>query len=80
MTTAQPTPAPITPDLQCQHGTLTTKRYRRMIEESILTRDDRVELIKGEMLQMPPTGMDHTWGITRYNRILISRCSDNFTL
>ena len=80
MTTAQPAPTPRAPHLERQHGTLSSEQYRRMIEESILTKEDRVELIQGEMLLMPPTGKDHTWGITRYTRMFLSRCRDNFTL
>ena len=32
----------------------TVKEYHHMIEAGILTKDDKVELIRGEIVQMPP--------------------------
>ena len=33
--------------------------YHRMIEAGILTSDDRVELIEGDLIEMAPTGPEH---------------------
>jgi len=38
---------------------ISVERYQRMIVTGVLTRDDRVELIEGEMFDMAPTGSRH---------------------
>ena len=38
---------------------LTVEGYRQMAEAGILGEDDRVELIEGELIQMPPIGAKH---------------------
>ena len=43
----------------------TVKDYYRMGKAGILTQDDRVELIEGEILQMPPIGSPHASGVKR---------------
>ena len=37
----------------------TLDEYHRLGQVGILTEDDRVELIEGEIIQMPPIGSDH---------------------
>jgi len=46
----------------------TVKDYYRMLEAGILTKDDRVELINGEIRTMSPKGPKHSSGNTRANR------------
>jgi Uma2 family endonuclease len=43
----------------------TVDEYQRMIETGILTEDDRVELIKGEVVKMPSIGPDHAACVAR---------------
>jgi Uma2 family endonuclease len=50
--------------------------YHRMIEEGILTEDDRVELIEGEIIEMCAIGKPHAMCVNRLNRIFNSRASD----
>jgi Uma2 family endonuclease len=41
----------------------TREEYYKMAESNILAPDERVELIEGEILQMPPQGPSHSTGI-----------------
>jgi len=46
--------------VQLQRRLFTTDEYFRMVEAGILGEDDRVELIEGEIVEMPPTGDYHS--------------------
>ena len=50
----------------------TVGEYFRMVEAGVLKPKERVELIEGEILVMPPMGHRHFGGIMRYNRIFAS--------
>jgi Uma2 family endonuclease len=43
----------------------TTKDFHRMVEAGILHEDDRVELLHGEIVDMPPIGPGHASGVKR---------------
>src|SRR6266540_1525447 len=43
--------------------------YHRMGEAGILTEDDRVELIEGEIIEMPPIGSHHGGLVKRLNLV-----------
>lgn len=49
----------------------TVEQYHQMIESRILTEDDRVELIQGEILQMSPVGRRHAACVDRLVEFLI---------
>ena len=51
----------------------TTTEYHRMIEVGILTEDDRVELIDGEIIEMAPIGPRHTACVKRLAAFLIRK-------
>jgi Uma2 family endonuclease len=43
----------------------TAKDFHRMVEAGILREDDRVELLHGEIVDMPPIGPGHASGVNR---------------
>lgn len=44
--------------------------YHRMLEVGLLTENDRVELIEGEIVEMNPIGVAHMSAVTTLNRLL----------
>ena len=51
----------------------TVKEYNRMIESGIFPETDRVELIRGEILQMAAIGRRHAAHVKRINELFILR-------
>lgn len=56
--------------VQLQRHTFTVSDYHRMLEAGILTEDDRVELICGEIIAMAPIGTRHATCVNGLNEIL----------
>lgn len=50
---------------------LDVHEYHRMGEAGILTDDDRVELIQGELVQMSPIGWGHSGTVNALTRLLV---------
>lgn len=55
----------------------TVEDYHRMGEAGIIDRDDRVELIDGEIVEMTPNGSRHASKVSRLNRLLVRRVGDD---
>ncbi len=55
---------------------LTVDEYHRMGEAGILTEDDRVELIEGELVAMAPIGSEHIATSNALNRLLVLAVGD----
>ena len=63
---ATPSPQPITVDA-----------YDRMIEDGLLTADDRVELIEGAIVEMSPIGVPHATCVNNLTRFFARRAPDD---
>jgi Uma2 family endonuclease len=55
---------------------LTVDEYHRMGEVGILTEDDRVELIEGELVAMAPIGSEHVAATNALTRLLVLAVGD----
>lgn len=54
----------------------TVDEYHRMGESGLLTEDDRVELIEGEIIEMAPIGSVHASRLSRLTRLLVHRVGE----
>jgi Uma2 family endonuclease len=54
----------------------TVKQYHQMAQAGILTEDDRVELIRGEIVEMSAVGRRHAACVRRLIRLFSQRLSD----
>jgi Uma2 family endonuclease len=54
----------------------TVHEYHKMGEAGILTEDDRVELIEGEIVVMPPIGEGHFGNVNRFTSLFVRKFSD----
>lgn len=52
--------------------------FHRMVEVGILSEDDRVELLEGVLVAMPPMGEPHAWSIQELNRIITRALPDGY--
>lgn len=59
--------------VQLQRHTFTVDEYHKMLEAGVLTEDDRLELICGEIVEMAPIGSRHMAHVNRIARILGDR-------
>ncbi len=59
--------------VQVSRRRFTVDEYHRMLEAGILTEDDRVELIEGEIVEMTPIGPRHAACVDRLNALLTAR-------
>src|SRR5688572_21734251 len=55
----------------------TVDEYYQMGAAGILKADERVELSEGEIVQMPPIGSPHAWGVNRLARFFSRTVGDS---
>ncbi len=65
---------------QPQRHPFSVADYVRMTEAGILAEDDRVELIEGDVVHMPPVGSQHAAPVKRLNLFLGRRVGDRALL
>jgi Uma2 family endonuclease len=66
--------------IEPSHRRFTVRDYHRMAEVGILTEDDRVELVDGEIVQMTPIGGRHVACVNRLTRLLIRHTGEDATV
>jgi hypothetical protein len=59
--------------VEFRHRPITVEEYYRMLESEILRPDERVELIEGDLIAMPPIGPDHEYSTTECGYEFIAR-------
>ncbi len=55
----------------------TVEQYHKMVESGILCENDRVELIRGEIVEMSPIGRRHAACVKRLNRLFYRKLGDS---
>ena len=63
-----------------QRRRLTVDDFANMCAAGILTADDRVELIDGELVEMPPMGPEHTGIVNELANVLPARLGETASL
>ena len=66
----------LTRDPWVRRRALTVAEYHLMGEAGILTQDDRVELIEGELIAMSPIGSEHSGTVNALSRLLVRAVGD----
>jgi Uma2 family endonuclease len=59
---------------------VTADRYQKMVATGVLTKEDRVELIEGEMLEMAPIGTKHSAITARLNERFVLALAQSATV
>jgi Uma2 family endonuclease len=57
--------------VDCEKRRFTVSEYHRLADTGILSENDRVELIAGEILRMTPVGSRHAAAVARATRALV---------
>jgi len=60
-------------ELAAERRLFTRAEYHRMGEVGIFSEDDRVELIRGEIVKMSPIGRHHVAFVNNLNQLLVTR-------
>ncbi|MDA2936977.1 Uma2 family endonuclease [Acidobacteria bacterium AH-259-A15] len=66
--------------LAVPHHRFTVEDFYRMAEAGILSEEDRVELIEGEIVEMTPIGARHAGVVKRLNRMLQARLGSRLVI
>ena len=58
----------------------TIEEYHKMIAAEVFNKEDRIELIRGEIIQMPPLGSRHAAYVDRLTELFILRLTGRVTV
>src|SRR5260370_41478719 len=58
--------------IELKRRRFSVKEYHRLIEVGVLTKDDRVELLEGEIVEMTPIGERHAGTVNRLTHLFVS--------
>jgi hypothetical protein len=59
---------------------ISADRFQKMIATGVLTKYDHIELIDGEMINMPPIGTRHSAVTARLNKLFVLSVGDSATV
>ena len=59
--------------VQLERRLFTLDEYERMIDAGVFGEDERIELIRGELVQMAPIGLLHEVCVTRLTTLLVQK-------
>lgn len=62
--------------VQVKRRRFTVQQFHCMSEAGVFTEDDRVELLAGEVIEMPPIGSRHAACVNRLNRLFSQRVGE----
>lgn len=57
---------------------ITVADFHRMVDAGVFAPDERVELLEGVLIAMPPPGEPHSWSIQELNRIITRALPDSY--
>jgi Uma2 family endonuclease len=63
-------------DIARKRMRIDVNRYQKMVAAGVLTREDKIELIDGEMLEMAPIGMKHVYLLSRLTKLFVFGVGD----
>jgi Uma2 family endonuclease len=55
---------------------ISADRYQKMVATGVLTKYDRVELLDGDIIDMPPIGLSHAAATARLNKLFVLSAAD----
>src|SRR5687768_1425499 len=64
-------------DVEPSRRRFTVEEFQRMGEAGIITPDERVELIDGEVYEMTPVGPRHIWSVIYLTKYFIMLAEDD---
>ena len=80
MTTPTKAPRQPAPAATLNTRKFTVEEYYRMAEVGILHDTERVELINGEIVLMPPIGINHAGIVNRWTRFLVEQARGRYSV
>ena len=64
----------VAPRSRSKRHKVTLAEYERMAEAGVFEPDARIELIRGEIIDMTPPGPDHETSVTRLTLLFVEQC------